>query len=132
MKRLFIPMLAAAAALLAMAIPASATPGSQVHHAGSCSAHGDFATCVATRTAHHPAAIWVHVLASPRQRVLVSWTMTCSKGKGAGGKSGKFHAAAPVNRKIRQPYKHPDSCVVAAGAVLSGSGHLDVWITYRD
>lgn len=72
----------------------------------------------------------MHVSASPSQEVLVSWDLTCSEGLGAGGKSGQFNARTTVNRVINHPYKRPDSCVVSAGARLSGSGNLLVWLTY--
>jgi hypothetical protein len=70
------------------------------------------------------------VTAGFRQEVLVSWDMTCSKGLGAGGSSGQFNAQTTVNRVLKHPYRHPDSCIVATGAQLSGSGNLHVWLTY--
>jgi hypothetical protein len=97
----------------------------------SCRAQGDFAICDAAGNArHHPVTILVHVRATPRQSVLVSWDITCSKGLGAGSSSGQFRSGTPVNRKLHHPYTHPDSCIVSAGAQLSGSGHLHVWLTY--
>jgi hypothetical protein len=131
MKRLIMLVLAVTASVAALSVPAlAATQHAKIHHAGSCTAQGDFAICDASGTASHPVTIRVHVSASPSQSVLVSWDMTCSKGLGAGGKSGQFNAHTPVNRVIRHPYIHPDSCVVAAGAQLSSGGRLHVWITY--
>ncbi|HUZ38131.1 MAG TPA: hypothetical protein VMV17_17555 [Streptosporangiaceae bacterium] len=130
MKRL-ITITAAVASLTMLAAPALATTHPATSHQfGSCRAQGDFATCDASGTAHHPLTIRVHVSASPSQSVLVSWDMTCGKGSGAGGKSGQFTATTPVNRVIHHPYRHPDVCYVAAGAQLNGSGHLHVWLTY--
>lgn len=107
-------------------VSAAATP---VPPIGSCRAEGDYATCDASGTANHPGTIRVHVSAVPGQNVLVTWTMTCSQGFGAGGKSGQFNARTTVNRVISHPYKHPDSCIVSVGAQLSGSGSLHVWLT---
>jgi hypothetical protein len=118
--------------LTAGAASASSVPAAVVHHAGSCTARGDFATCDASGTARRPHRIRVHVHARPNQHVLVSWTDTCSRGSGAGSRSGQFTAFTPVNRIIRHPYTHPDSCIVAAGAQLNDGGHwIHVNITYR-
>lgn len=102
---------------------------------GSCRARGDFAVCIASGNVNHPASIHVHVVARPGQRVSGSWTMVCSKGNGAGGKSGNFSGWAsakhPLRRDLRMPYLHPDSCTVSASAQLSKSGRLHVWLTAR-
>ena len=130
MKRLL------AAAMAAVASAMIATPAFAASHAasktfGSCRAQGDFAICTASGTANDPATIKVHVSASPAQKVLVTWDMTCLKGTGAGGSQGQFKARAPLSRALHHPYAHPDSCIVAAGAMLwNGSGHLHVWLTY--
>jgi hypothetical protein len=104
---------------------------SRVYHAGSCTAEGDYAVCVASGTATRPRYIYVHVASSPAQQVQVYWDVVCSKGDGAGSKSGSFTATAPVRRLIRHPYSKPDSCDVAADAQLEDGGYLHVWITYR-
>jgi len=131
MKRLLTIVLAAVTSVAIITTPALAAGHPvKVHQFGSCRAQGDFATCVASGTAHHPVTIRVHVSASPSQQVDVAWDMTCSKGLGAGGKSGQFTAGTPVNRVLHHPYKHPDMCIVSADAQLSGSGHLHVWLTY--
>jgi hypothetical protein len=127
MKRLITIVVAAAASFAVLTTPAFAAT---VHKAGSCRAQGDFATCVTSGTADHPATIRVHVSATSSQNVTISWDMTCTKGLGAGGKSGQFTAHTPVSRVIHHPYAHPDSCIVSADAQLSAIGHLHVWVTY--
>jgi hypothetical protein len=117
------------ATVIMLALPVSAA--TKTYHAGSCRASGDFATCVTSGTAKLPVSIRVHVSASRKQQVLVSWDMVCSKGLGAGAKSGQFTAVTPVNRLMHHPYAHPDSCIVSADAQLSSGGSLHVWVTYR-
>jgi len=77
----------------------------------------------------HPLIIRVHVAAIPNQRVSGAWTAVCSKGLGAGSKSGQVGGRTPVSRRIKLPYTHPDSCTVSADAQLARSGRLHVWIT---
>jgi len=107
--------------VLTGATAASAAPSST-----TCSAQGDFAICTASASFNKPAALTVTVSANPSQQVSVSWTDTCSYGSGAGSKSGSFTATAPVTRTISHPYSHPDNCIVAADAQLSGSGSVSV------
>jgi hypothetical protein len=103
----------------------------RVHHAGSCTAQGDFATCVASGNTTFPVRIRVHVHARPNQHVLVAWETVCSKGTGAGSKSGQFHAVTPVNHLMRHSYAHPDTCTVSADAQLQDGGNfIHVNITY--
>jgi hypothetical protein len=107
-----------------------------VRHLGSCRTQGDFAICTASGSVNHPSSIHVHVSASPGQHVSGAWNVVCSKGTGAGSKSGTFsgHAsvAVPLTHLLRQNYKHPDSCIAAADAQLGTGGHLHVWITARN
>jgi len=122
-----------AAASVLTAAPAGATIiASPFRHAGSCTASGAFATCVASGTAWRPHRIRVHVSASPNQQVFVAWNDVCVRGTGAGSRSGSFTATTPVNRVIRHPYLHPRNCTVAADAQLQQGGNsIRVWITYR-
>lgn len=61
----------------ASASPVPSITSSTVHHAGSCTARGDFAICDAAGNAWHPFRIRVHVHASPDQHVSVSWERRC-------------------------------------------------------
>jgi hypothetical protein len=125
----------AIAASPVLASPASAAP-STVRYLGGCRAQGDFATCVASGNVNHPSSIHVHVVARPGQHVSGSWSMTCSKGLGAGSKSGNIRGWASLKhnlyQNLRMPYRHPDSCSVAADAQLSHGGHLHIWLTARN
>ena len=93
---------------------------------GSATASGDYAIATASGDAKHPHKIKVKVTSSPRQRVDVSWLVVCSKGYGAGSKSGQFHHKTNVTRRLKMPMKHPDDCTIAATAQLDQGGHLKV------
>ncbi len=98
---------------------------------GSCSAQGDFATCIASGTATRPITITVSVTSSPDQNVFVTWNAVCSQGTGAGSSSGSVTAQTPVSRTISHPYNQPDSCTVAAGAQLRAGGNsIHVSLSY--
>jgi len=89
-------LLAAAASIALAAGPVLANPAlaseqpSAVRFLGGCRAQGDFAICSASGNVRHPHSIFVHVIARPGQNVSGAWTVVCSKGSGAGSKSGKF------------------------------------------
>jgi hypothetical protein len=93
---------------------------------GSAHASGDYATAVASGNAHRPHSIKVRITSSPHQRATGSWSVVCSKGSGAGSKSGDFHGRTTFTRRIRLPMHHPDDCSVAASAQLDRGGHLKV------
>jgi hypothetical protein len=132
---------AGAAMILGIMVPAvsastHAAPAT-VRHLGGCRARGDFAICVAGGSVNHPSSIHVHVTANPAQRVTGSWSVVCSRGFGAGSKSGNFHGRAgatshPLTVPVKMPYKHPDNCTASADAQLSSHGRLHVWITARN
>lgn len=132
MNRLLIIVtgLIASMALLAT-IPAAAASHS-IRIAG-CRARGEFATCVAGGNArHHPLKIVLHVRSDPKQSVSGAWDMTCAKGSGAGSTHGSFHSGTPINRALRKPYRHPDSCIVSADGQLKRRGMLHLWLTYTN
>lgn len=126
---------------MALAVPASASQAygghataparSTTKRVGTCTAKGDYATCVASGNVNKPTAIYAHVLASPNQHVSGSWSMVCSKGSGAGSKSGSISGTTPVRHQLTMPYVDPSSCSVAADAQLSRSGSITVYITAR-
>ena len=126
-------------AMVALAVPASASPvhgraasaaANSVVRFGQCTARGDFAICTASGSVNHPTAIYVHIDASPNQSISGAWDMTCSKGTGAGGTHGTISGTTPRRKgPLRMPYAHPDSCVVAADAQLSNSGSLSIYLT---
>jgi hypothetical protein len=125
-------------AMVAPAVPASASPAHgraanvaryTVVRFGQCSAHGDFATCVASGNINHPSEIIAHVHANPNQQLSGAWSMVCGKGTGAGGTHGPITGTTPRVKPLRMPYAHPDSCSVAVDAQLSGSGSLNIYLT---
>jgi len=128
LKRLLVA-LAIAAPIALLVAPASAAPASiQI---GSCRAHGQFATCVASGNArHHPVTIVMHVKSVPDQSVSGAWSMTCAKGFGAGSSSGRYNSRTPINRILHKPYLHPDNCIVSADGQLAHGGSLHIWLTY--
>jgi invasion protein IalB len=117
-------------ALLIAGPAAAATTTAQARTVGSCRARGEYATCVASGTVNNPLRLYVHVAASPRQKVSGAWDVTCSEGDGAGSESGSFGGKTTLTRKLRMPYRRPDSCVVSADAQLSRAGNsIHVWLT---
>ena len=109
--------------LLALAVALVGNAVANAGTIGSCSAQGQFATCVASGTANRPITITVTVTASPNQSVFVAWDAVCSLGTGAGSSSGSFTATTPVTRAISHPYYQPDSCIVSADAQLQAGGN---------
>jgi hypothetical protein len=137
-RRIAAALLAIAPLLALTAGNASASASARVLHRhvlSHCTARGDFAICVTGgTTGPDPTNIRVHVLTRhPGQSVLVSWDDVCGKGFGAGSRSGQFNAITTVNRRIAQPYVHPDNCTVSADAQLNNPGGgrwIEVEITY--
>lgn len=122
----------AAACVVTVCLVASATAAAAVYkRIGSASASGDFAIALANGTAKHPIGVYVSALATPRQRVDVNWTLVCSKGLGAGSKSGSFKTLSSAKRKLRLPTAHPDECQVSAGGSLDRGGRITVRLYQR-
>jgi hypothetical protein len=112
-------MLIAAAAALVPASVVAKTIGSE-------SSSGDYATVVASGSVENPSTIRVRVTASPKQRITGNWTLVCSRGTGAGSKSGKFSGRTTIVRRMRLPMGNPDSCTASAGASLDRGGRIRV------
>lgn len=143
-KRLLAAVLAAATSVVLTAGSASAATSSTaaastapaaaataVHRIASCRAQGSAAVCDITGTARRPRTIHVHATASPGQRLLVKWHMTCSRRLRVRTSSGHFHARTPIRRGLRHRFTHPDSCIAMASTQLPGSGRLHLWLTSR-
>ena len=103
------------------------------------SAAGDYATTVTAGTVNRPRSVVVVVYTSSAQSVAVSWTMVCTRGLGAGSKSGQFTisthrdgSGGPLHQPgawsmrnlAAPPMNGSDSCTVSADGQLSGSGSL--------
>jgi hypothetical protein len=111
--------------------PAAGPASAAVHRIASCHAQRSAARCDVTGTARHPRTIHVHVTASPDQRLLVRWQVTCSRGLRVRTTRGHFRARTPVRRGLRHRFTHPDSCIATASTRLPGSGRLHLWLPSR-
>lgn len=94
-------------------------------------ARGGYATATATGSVDEPRRLWVKVNARPNQRVVVIWSVECSRGGSVGSRDGDFIATTPVKRLVRMNYRRPDSCTFAATVVLNDSGRLTVTLLAR-
>jgi len=99
-----------------------------MHADSTAGASGDYAVAIASGTVTRPDAIYVKVIAQPRQTVSVAWALVCSRHYGAGSKNGSYHTASRAKRKLRLPMRHPDDCTVSATAQLETSGRIRVQI----
>jgi hypothetical protein len=117
----------AASLVLAVDSPASA----RVIVIDKARARGDFATAVASGNVRKPKRLWVKVKSRPHQRATGSYSVVCTKGSGAGSRSGNFSGRTPFRRRLRKPYRRPDSCTVAASAQLKRGGRLTVILLAR-
>lgn len=118
-------ILAASVGALVLAGGAAAV-GVKERVVGTASAAGDYASAIASGSADNPSKLRVRVTSVPRQSVNVNWTVVCTKGFGAGSKSGQFTARTPTTRAMRMPMSRPDNCTVSAGGFLERSGSLRV------
>jgi hypothetical protein len=89
-------------------------------------ANGEYAIAAAAGDADQPRALFLRVKSRPKQTVSGSWLIVCSRGSGAGSKSGDFEGKTTLVRKLRMPYKKPSSCTVSASAQLDEGGFLKV------
>ena len=117
-----ISTIVAAAVLATPAVAGAKTIGSE-------SARGDYATALASGEANRPRWIKVTVTTSPRQSADGNWNMVCSKGMGAGTKSGTIRGSGKFTRRLKMPMRSPDSCTVSALGSLSGGGSIRVTLT---
>ena len=113
-------MIAAFALVVVLATAGSAEASTKV--VDRKSGRGDYAVATAGGNVRRPKGLWVKVTSRPHERVYVSWSDTCGNGFGAGSKSGHFRATTAVKRRIKMPYRRPDSCSVAATGQLQGKG----------
>lgn len=110
---------------------ATAAQAATWHGAGTCTALGQYATCVASGNASDPRGIAVYVDSGVHQWVRVYWTVVCTKGTGAGSRSGHFNVKTPGTTYISHPYRYPDSCTVAADAQISKGNYLKIHNEYH-
>lgn len=110
---------------------ATAAQASTWHGAGTCTAQGQYATCVASGNAYHPRGIAVWVDSGVHQWIKVYWTVVCSKGTSAGSRSGHFSVYTPGTTYISHPYRYPDQCTVASSAQISKGNYLKIHNEYH-
>ena len=120
---------AAVCAGLAWAAAAGARPGDAVTTA---TASGSGGVATVTAGASHPRVLTVSVLATPSQRVSLTWSVHCSNGFDAGSKSGKNTAVAPLIRTFTFSTSSPAMCTAHASGQLSHDGRLTVKIVRTD
>jgi hypothetical protein len=125
MRRVFALVLILGLVSIVGATAVAAPPGKRV---GVESARGDYAVATASGTAHKPRAIYVWVRTRPAQRFDAHWSVTCSRGFGAGSKSGSFSGFGRRAKRIRLPMRRADTCYVAATGQLEESGRIVVSI----
>jgi hypothetical protein len=117
--------------IVAILVVASAAVGSLAtwHVIASQHASGDYADTVVSGAVDHPEQqIAVRVTAIPNQHVTGNWNIVCSKGYGAGSKSGSFSGQTPLVHAMTLPMSSPDSCTAAGGAQLDKGGQPTVSI----
>ena len=135
MKFIMIAAAAAALTLSTLFAGAASAQASTTYRAGACTARGQFATCVAGGNATRPSTMYVHVHANAGQWVTVYWSDVCSKGTGAGSRSGHFRLWLKANRTMRHaiphPYTRPSSCSVAADTQIHKGTYLHIYNTYH-
>jgi hypothetical protein len=119
-----------ASMIFALTVPTGAQAGTW-YGAGSCTARGQYATCVASGNASHPSGIYVHVNTGVNQRITVQWSVVCWKGTGAGSRSGQFTVYTPATHKISHPYYHPAGCSVASDAQIHKGRYLHLHNKYH-
>ena len=90
------------------------------------SARGDFAIANAAGSARNVDSLYVKVQSKPHQRVDGAYAVTCSKGTGAGSKSGNIRGQTTLKKKLKMPYDQADDCVASASAQLADGGKVVV------
>jgi hypothetical protein len=127
-------LLAALGALVALAVPASASRATRVSTATKnikvdpCQSSGAFAYCSSSGNVNDPRSVVFHVVVAPGQRVEGSWAINCTKGTQGGSSGGIVKGLAPQAKKLRLPLTDPSSCAISANAQLKKSGSIHTWL----
>ena len=101
------------------------------HFGKSGKANGDFAVAVASGNVRHPHKIFAKVTSHPARGVDGAWTVVCSRGFGAGSRSGNLGGHTPLIKRLSQPYANPDTCTASADAQLRDTGSVRVSLFYK-
>jgi hypothetical protein len=122
----FIAALAAGVAVLAGCGDSAGKRARQT--IGVARASGKHARAATEGIARRPLAVAVRTSAAPKQRVIVSWGLSCpqtDRGKDKG--SGGTYVTTPPNvRPLKLPRRAIAFCAVHADARLKGSGRVKV------
>jgi hypothetical protein len=116
---------------LTSVLTATAVAGQYGKRIGVESARGDYAIATASGTAHKPRTIHVQVRTRPGQEFDANWSVTCSRGFGAGSKDGSFTGFGTRAKRIRLPMRRADTCYVAATGQLEDSGRIVISLHSR-
>ena len=94
---------------------------------------GGFALAKVSATVHRTATLRVRVTSTPRQTVLVSWTVVCKKGKTSSKKVSQYGPTmTPTTRSVPLTMPRPDRCTLSAtGQLENGEGTIGVAILAR-
>lgn len=92
---------------------------------------GDYAAASDSASVKRPRALYMRVIASPRQRVTGNWSVTCVRGGGSGSRSGKLSGVSPEVRRMRLPMRRPDYCGIGVLGQLKDSGRIRVEVYRR-
>ena len=100
----------------------------------SARATGTHATASVDGRVRNPAEILLRVSAAPKQRVTVSWGMSCPKTSSgtAKGSGGVYAATPPDTRALTLPRRTIAFCAVTAQARLSGKGRVKLAVIGRE
>jgi hypothetical protein len=126
--RLLAALLAASLSLIACGGDDSGDAPKQVTVDGARKS-GKRAKATAEAIVERPLSIAIRVSAAPKQRVDVSWAMSCPKtdtGKDRNPAGGTYSATPPNVRRVRLPKRTIAFCAVNAQAQLSRSGRVRV------
>lgn len=126
MRLQFIAALAAGAAVLAGCNDSGKQRARQTIDSARTS--GKHARAAAEGIARRPLAVAVRTSAAPKQRVIVSWGLSCPKTDGGKdkGTGGTYVTTPPNVRPLELPRREIAFCAVHAEAQLKGSGRVKV------
>ncbi len=121
-----IAALAAGVALLAGCGDSDETPARETIDIGRAS--GTHAKATAEGIANKPLAVAVRASAAPKQRVTVTWGLSCPKtARGKSKGTGGTYVTTPPNvRALRLPQRAIAFCAVRAEGQLRGKGRVRI------
>ncbi len=124
---------AATALVLLAALAGTALAATPERVVATKTSSGGFALAKVSATVQRAATLRVRVTSTPRQTVLVSWTVVCKKGKTSSKKVRQYGPTmTPTTRSVPLTMPRPDRCTLTAtGQLESGEGTIGVAILAR-